>query len=78
MSKREVKEAKGYADIEDNWHVSRRDALISSVEILLEECSEDKLPVTVSIRMLEQNIDLLLDLLGQYKAEVQGSASEKG
>lgn len=70
--KREVREAKGYADIGGNWYVLKRDALLSSVEILLEECSEDKIPVTVSIRMLEDNIDLLLDLLGQYKEEVQG------
>lgn len=72
--KREVREAQGYADIDDNWHILKRDALISSVEILLEECSEDKLPVTVSTRMLEQNIDLLLELLGQYKEEVQGGS----
>ncbi len=72
--KREVREAKGYADIEDNWHILKRDALLSSIEVLLSECSEDKLPVTLSERMLEKNLELLIELFSQYKGEVQGGS----
>lgn len=65
---KEIREHKGYTDIEGGFHTSKEDALLTSIEILLEGMVGERLEINSKV-LKEHRVDLM-SLLQQYFEEV--------
>lgn len=64
----EIKEHMGYTDIEGGFHTSKEDALLTSIEVLLEDMVGERLEIKPMV-LKEHRVDLM-NLLQQYSKEV--------